>query len=118
MYICNFLNNTHPTPTQIKIITYKVIVFWHPSSDPVQLIFWWNFGNKTKLLQWIWFITSLCKTYEEKLQGLLQDALSYLSLSTPVEESKSLQPEAFDRLSDSDALYVHIQTSCKACLEE
>lgn len=63
-------------------------------------------------------IESLCKTYEEKLQGLLQDALSYLSLSTPVEESKSSQPEAFDRLSDSDALYVHIQTSCKVCLEE
>ncbi|XP_078314563.1 conserved oligomeric Golgi complex subunit 1-like isoform X2 [Crassostrea virginica] len=63
-------------------------------------------------------IQSLCKTYEEKLQNMLQDCLSYLSLTPPAEDSKSPQPEAFDRLSDSDALYDHIQSSCRAGLEE
>lgn len=118
MYICKILNNIHPTPTlnqnhNIQTNCILTSIIWSSSTN-----FLMKFWNKTELLQWIWFITSLCKTYEEKLQGLLQDALSYLSLSTPVEESKSSQPEAFDRLSDSDALYVHIQTSCKACLEE
>ncbi|XP_048738272.2 conserved oligomeric Golgi complex subunit 1-like isoform X1 [Ostrea edulis] len=61
-------------------------------------------------------IQSLCKTYDEKLQGMLQDSLSYLSLSASEEGSEMSQP--FDRLSDTDALCEHIQTTCTTCLEE
>lgn len=62
-------------------------------------------------------IQSLCKTFDEKLQGMVQDSLSYLSLSCE-EDHRVAGPKPFDRLSDTDTLCEHIQTTCKAGLEE